>query len=204
MRIPQSLFLLLFLSLSISEVWGQNFAGEIHFKTSVETSSTIEGWEESVLEMFGDTVIMTYFEEGGFERIHLNTQGDNAIIKETFTPNSDFTLVEKGDGTIDTLFINFNAILEGKRMSDAQEQILDLTCTCLNFEGKGPQNELVKMTYCGSSAYHLLESTGFFSYRDWYLDEYFRNLNSPYLKHVSLVGDTKLEQTAFKIVPQKD
>ena len=198
--------LLLFLFFSFNCLYSQSsFEGLIKYKTSIEYTDAFDNKiKKGVLNKYGDSLTIFYSKEGFFKRVFHNTgyRGNDFVI---YNPQLG-TLNHKYNGVksinVDTT-INNSLSLE-KITKVENEKIMDLDCHCYEYEAKSIRtSDLVVLKYCFSSLTPFLNCNLFSKHKDFFMSDFFKLANRPYLKLEMKFKFNTITFTAYNIIESK-
>jgi hypothetical protein len=199
-------FLLLFFLFFSSKILSQQyFEGVISFKTAVTATKTIKlDVLNNLSNKFGDSLQMFYTREGNFKRKYFNNdetgldyQTYNAEAGKLFIKNKNSDIVQTSDVSVNSLkLISLNKL--------DNEMIMNLECECYEYKGRLKEddngNQNVVLTFCFSPLLPKVDIKAFENYNDFFINDYFRANERPYLKYIMKTDAFTLSFTAVKIM----
>lgn len=178
-----------------------NFEGMITFKIDIDISKTApKDMLSRLFFKYGDSMQMFYSKEGNFKRKFINSnkyggldyQTYNADDEKLFIKDKDAELVKTNDVSVNTLkLISFNQI--------ENEFIVNLDCECYQYVGQAANKKMVTLQFCYSSLMNKINVAAFEKYNDFFVNDYFKKAERPYLKYSMTLDDFSLKFTAVKI-----
>ncbi len=195
-------FLFLFIVvISVNSNSQKNFEGMITFKIDINVSkSSSKDMLAKLFFKYGDSMQMFYSKEGNFKRKFINSnmyggldyQTYNADEGKLFIKDKDVELVKTNDVYVNTLkLISFKQI--------ENEFIVNLDCECYQYVGQAANKKMVTLQFCYSSLMNKINVAAFEKYNDFFVNDYFKKAERPYLKYAMTLDDFSLKFTAVKI-----
>lgn len=192
--------LLIFISLLCQAQ--QSFEGSIKFKT--EISDAKSEFKEKLIEKYGDSLIVYYSGDGNLRRQYLNSAKDGNDI-QIYDPKKGILYQKNKTSTkFDSLDVKINSItklIRTKKISN--EKIMDLDCECIEFIGLSKYKQNVVINYCFNLKTPKVDYNYFAKHNDFFLNDYYKNAERPYLKFSIQTEKFKISQIATEIKPMK-
>ena len=171
---------------------------EVKFKTEI-TAFDFNSELENQKNRYGDGLKMNYLGDGNFIRTYLNSGKKGNKTQSYNNSTGQLIISYNGSLVVDTIDVNHNTIqLIYKKEIDG-ESILKLKCKCIVYSGIFKQQIPVKITYCYSEDSPFLDGNLFSNHNDFFMADFYKSTNRPYLKFLMETSDFNLTFTAIKI-----
>jgi len=197
-------FILLFYLITLpNNLFSQkNFEGAIKFKTEIYSND--KNFEQKLEKKYGDSVIVSYFENGDFKREYLNAARSGNYIQNYDSNKGLLYLRYRNTSKVDTLNTKVNSIVRLKsKKKIGNETIMGLDCECYEYTGVSTYGDDVIINYCFSNQTPKVDSKHFEKHVDFFIYDFFQESQRPYLKFVLETQDFKITQTATEITKLK-
>lgn len=161
----------------------QSFEGKITFKTEITTSnSSSKDAKQNLTRKYGDSLEIYYSKKGNFKRRYLNT-GELGNDYHLFFPDNGKIIFAKNNSTkIDSGYVNTNSITLTEKVKLADEKIMNVDCECYQYKGFYKSDKKANVSYCFSKDTPVIDFKLFEKHKDFFLDDFFKTSQRPYLK----------------------
>jgi hypothetical protein len=179
----------------------KSFEGDIIFKTTITSTKYDDaGFQKETEARFGDSLIMHY-NTNGFVRKHLNS-GPNGKKFQTYKGDG-ILLIDNGVEKTDPLDVSKNSLVFLLKKKIENQNILGLDCECYRYNGIAEGWRNVRLTYCYSTKTPFVDEKPYVRHEDFFLYDFFKTANRPYLRFIMEIDDFTLDYTAVKIIAPK-
>ncbi len=187
--------------LSAKFAFSQNyFEGVITFKTEFTVSDSAEPNLLNKLHYkYGDSLKMYYSKLGDFKRKYINS-GDAGNEYQTFLSKKKtlYTKVKNKNYAV-PVDVTINSLVILKKVKLPQEDILNISCDCTQYNAKTSDNKDIALVYCYGKQSEMINFAAMEHYSDFFLNDFFITTQRPYLKFSMIAEDYTLTYTALNM-----
>ncbi len=178
------------------------FEGKIKFVNHIDINQKVpEGFEKTLNNKYGDSLEMIYSKKGFFKRRYINTGESGNDYQLYFPENGKFVIVKKNATKIDTGSVTVNSLKLKSFTQIKSEKIMNLDCDCYEYKTSRSSNGTeVILNYCFSKTLTKLDPILFKKHEDFFLSDFFRKSERPYLKFSMKVPAFTITYIATEII----
>lgn len=178
-----------------------SFEGVVTFKTDITVAKKAP--KDLLLKLnykYGDSLQMFYNKEGNFRRKYLNSGEYGGIDTQTYNVEEAKLIIkikDRKDVQFNDVSINTLKLISFKKIEN--EYIINLDCECYEYIGKAQNNKKVNLKFCFSKLINKVNIKSFEKYKDFFISDFFKLAERPYLKFEMQTDEFTLKFTAVKI-----
>jgi len=191
----------LILIFTINSYSQDSFEGVVTFKIEIITSKKAsEDLLPKLNYRYGDSLQIFYNKEGNFRRKYLNSGEFGGIDTQTYNAEEGKLLIKNKDkkgAQFNDVTVNSLKLISLNKIEN--EYIINLDCDCYEYIGESENKKKVKLQFCYSNLTNKVDVKKFGKYKDFFISDYFKLAERPYLKFEMQTEEFTLRFTAVKI-----
>lgn len=190
------------LSFSLNFHAQKSFEGVITFSTSISTSKLAPPDFNAYLNAkYGDSLVMYYSGNGDFKRVHKNSSETEGADSQLYLAKTGMIYFTSKSKQLDSANVAVNSVRFIKRTKVANEKIMGLDCECYKYDVMSDIDPAI-ITYCFSKKTLRVNPALFTKHADFFLNEFYKMAERPYLKFSFETDEFKLTYIAHDLKAQ--
>lgn len=178
----KNIIILLLITICSNLCAQKNFEGKILFKTDISIPDSAKDVKMKLQQKYGDSLEIYYSKNGNFKRQYLNSGNSGNDYQLYFPENGKIKFVKKNTTKIDSGFVNTNSLIFVEKIKVANEKIMKVDCECYLYKAADKFGKKANVKYCFSNQTPKLDFKLYEKHEDFFLNDFFKTSQRPYLK----------------------
>ncbi len=198
------LLLIIIIFINFKSIGQSSFEGAIKFSTKITTSELApKGFHKKLTDKYGDSLLMYYSKNGDFKRVYLNSAEFGNDSQIYVAKKGKLFITKKKNAQIDSLDTRENSIVLVSSGKVESESIMGLKSECYQYKAISTYKQNVTLNYCFSSKSPKVNHQLYSKHNDFYLNDYYKISERPYLKFSIETDAFKITYTATELIEKK-